>query len=315
MPNPRANKAPARELGLLRSLRRIDRLDARGRRLSGRFTSWRFAVFAVGLLASIIIHKMGWTQLGNGALASFVLLSILAWHHNKLEDRLHTAPLAGFSKEAHVARIRLHWEEFRTARPLCPNDMAGCQDPGPRRPLFICYTDDTISSQGQERLTSWLFDQPPQSSQWSATEASVSVSTPPLLRDRLSLEAQAVEEARYRRPPFAGTVAEALDNSSLVPDARDRNPARDPHCRTPGRRSICGESEYYWMSSFLDFMPFCFSPAVGPRNLRSCPVLTSATGASQRRPRLSRTACDRCPCICRSTLAARFWKTPGHLPH
>ena len=219
-PNPQPNKAPARELGLLRSLRRIDRLDARGRRLSERFTGWRFAVFAVGLLASIIIHKMGWTQLGNGALASFfVCFLILAWHHNKLEDRLHRLRRWQRIKQAHVARIRLHWADIPLRQAAVPERHGYAKDldlAGPRSLLHLI--DHTISSQGQERLASWFFDQPPQSSQWSARQALIRELTPlSLLRDRLSLEAQAVEDADIDGRRLLAVLQKRVDNSSLVP--------------------------------------------------------------------------------------------------
>jgi hypothetical protein len=212
--------APTREHGLLRTLRRIDRLDARGRRLSERFTGWRFATFALGLLASIVIHNMGWTQLGNGALASFfVCFLILAWHHNKLEDRLHRLRRWQRIKQAHVARIRLHWADIPLRQAAVPERHGYAKDldlAGPRSLLHLI--DHTISSQGQERLASWFLDQPPQPSRWSARQALIRELTPlSLLRDRLSLEAQAVEDADIDGRRLLAVLQKRVDNSSLVP--------------------------------------------------------------------------------------------------
>ena len=201
-------------------LRRIERLEARGRRLSERFTGWRFAVFAIGLPAAIITHKLGGTALGNGTLASFfILFLILAWHHNKLEDRLHRLRRWQRIKQAHVARIRLNWPDIPLRQAAVPERHGYAKDldlAGPHSLLHLI--DHTISSQGQERLTSWLFDQPPQPAQWSARQTLIRELTPlSLLRDRLSLEAQAVEEADIDGRRLLAVLQKRVDNSSLVP--------------------------------------------------------------------------------------------------
>jgi len=219
-PTIKPRDAPAREAGLLRILRRLDRLDAKGRRLSERFTGWRLATFAIGLLASIAIHKWGGTQPGNGALAGFfVLFLILAWHHNKLEDRLHRLRCWRRIKQAHVARIRLNWADIPLRQAAVPERHGYAKDldlAGPHSLLHLI--DHTISSQGQERLTSWLLDQPPQPEQWSARQTLIRELTPlPLLRDRLSLEAQAVEEADIDGRRLLALLQKRVDNSSLVP--------------------------------------------------------------------------------------------------
>ena len=50
------------------------RLEDMGRRSSARFTTARLAIFALGLVGSIIPHKMGWTTSGNLTLAFSVVL-------------------------------------------------------------------------------------------------------------------------------------------------------------------------------------------------------------------------------------------------
>ena len=211
---------PTREGGLLRILRRIDRLDIRGRRLSERFTRWRLATFAVGLPVSIALHKWWGTEFGNGALAGFfVLFLILAWHHNKLEDRLHRLRRWRLIKQAHVARIHLKWAGIPLRQTAVPErhgyasdlDLAG-------RHSLLHLIDHTISSQGHERLTSWLFDQPPRPAQWSARQTLVRELAPlSLLRDRLSLEAQAVEDADIDGRRLLVLMQKRVDDSSLIP--------------------------------------------------------------------------------------------------
>lgn len=218
--NDQRQNASAREPGLLRVLRRIELLSARGRRLSERFTGWRFTVFVVGLLASIIIHKVGWPQLGNGALAGFfILFLILAWHHNKLEDRLHRLRRWQLIKEAHVARIRLDWADIPQRQAAVPERHGYAKDldlAGPHSLLHLI--DHTISSQGQERLTSWLLDQSPQPAQWSARQTLIRELTPlTLLRDRLTLEAQTVEEADIDGRRLLAVLQTRVDNTGLVP--------------------------------------------------------------------------------------------------
>ncbi|MBA2485020.1 MAG: hypothetical protein H0V35_02790, partial [Nitrospira sp.] len=204
----------------MRVLRRLDRLDARGGRLSERFTHWRLTIFGVGLSASIITHKLGGTGLGNGALAVFFILFLfVAWHHNKLEDRLHRLCRWRRIKQAHVARIRLSWSDIPLRQAAVPEGHGYAKDldlAGPHSLLHLI--DHTISSQGQERLTSWLFDQPPHLAHWSARQTLIrELTSLPLLRDRLSLEAQAVEAADIDGRRLLAVLQKRVDHSSLVP--------------------------------------------------------------------------------------------------
>ena len=212
--------ASTREASLLRILRRIDRLDVRGRRVSERFTHWRFATFAVGLPISIALHKWSGSQLGNGALAAFfILFLILAWHHNKLEDRLHRLRRWRRLKQAQVARIRLDWADIPLRPTTVPERHGYARDldlAGPHSLLHLI--DRTLSSQGHERLTSWLLDQPPDPARWSARQTLIRELTPlSLLRDRLSLEAQAVEEADIDGRRLLNLLQTRVDDPSLVP--------------------------------------------------------------------------------------------------
>ena len=212
--------AAARERSLVRVLRRVARLETKGRLVSARFTTWRLAIVAAGLLGSIIPHKLGWTVLGNAALISSVMLFlIVAWYHNRLEDRLHRLRRWQGIKQVHVARIRLTWTDI-PLRPITVPERHGYAGDldlaGPRSLLHLI--DNTISSQGRERLTSWLLDQPPQAAQWARRQTLIRELTPlSLLRDRLVLEAQAVEDADIDGRRLLSVLQKRVDDSGLVP--------------------------------------------------------------------------------------------------
>lgn len=212
--------APARERSLDRVLRRAARFEMNGRRASARFTSWRLAIFAVGLFGSILPHKLGWTLFGNATLAaSVILFLIVAWYHNRLEDRLHRLRRWQGVKQIHLARMRLNWTDIPFRPVTVPERHAYATDldlAGPHSLLHLI--DNTISSQGQDRLASWLFDQPPQPAQWIERQALIRELMPlSLLRDRLSLEAQSVEDADIDGRRLLLVLRKRVDHSSFMP--------------------------------------------------------------------------------------------------
>ncbi len=195
-------------------------LETNGRRVSARFTSWRLAIFAVGLFGSIIPHKLGWTLFGNAIFASsFMLFLIVAWYHNRLEDRLHRLRRWQGIKQVHLARMRLSWRDIPFRPITVPERHAYATDldlAGPHSLLHLI--NNTISSQGQERLASWLFDQPPQPSQWAGRQALIRELTPlSLLRDRLVLEAQGVEQADIDGRRLLSVLQKRVDHPSFIP--------------------------------------------------------------------------------------------------
>lgn len=209
-----------REAGLLRGLRRVARLEDRGRRISARFTTLRLAVFASGLFGSIIPHKFGWTASGNAALAfSIVLFLVVAWHHNRLEDRLHRLRRWRGIKQVHLARIHLSWSEIPLHPVTVPERHGYARDldlAGPHSLLHLI--DQTISSQGRQRLTSWLLDQPPEIAPWRSRQALIRELTPlVLLRDRMILEAQTVEDADIDGRRLLSVLQKRVDDSGLIP--------------------------------------------------------------------------------------------------
>jgi hypothetical protein len=209
-----------REQHLIHALRRAARLDTNGRRISARFTTARLAIFAGGLLGAVIPHKLGWTLAGNLVLvAGLVLFLIVAWYHNRLEDRLHRLRRWQDIKRVHLARLRLKWTEIPLREVNVPERHGYARDldlTGPRSLLHLI--DHSISAQGRQRLTSWLLEQPPHAAQWLSRQALIRELTPlSLLRDRLVLEAQAVEEADIDGRRLLSVLQKRVDDSGLVP--------------------------------------------------------------------------------------------------
>src|SRR5581483_9683167 len=179
LPEDRPRIGPHRERALERLLGRLDCLHRRGAVASTLVTRWRLAVFVV-------------------------VFAAVARYHNRLEDRLHRLRLWREIKRAHLARVTLNWDEI-PAKPAPPVD----QHPyaidldlvGPHSLLHLL--DTTVSSNGRERLSTWLLSQPFDPTRWSDRQALVrELVSLPLLRDRLVLEAKLIgddEEINGRR--------------------------------------------------------------------------------------------------------------------
>ena len=211
---------PAREQHLIHGLRRAAHLETNGRRISARFTTARLTIFAASLLGAVIPHKLGWTLFGNLVLASgFVLFLIVAWYHNRLEDRLHRLRRWQGIKRVHLARLSLKWTEIPLRDVTVPERHGYARDldlVGPHSLLHLI--DHSISCQGRQRLASWLLDQPPLAAQWSSRQSLIRELTPlSLLRDRLVLEAQAVEEADIDGRRLLSVLQKRVDDSGLMP--------------------------------------------------------------------------------------------------
>jgi hypothetical protein len=193
MPAP---SSPAGEHGKARALERLvartDRLLHRGRITSASFSRWRLAIFLTGAACSIAPYKLGWYHLGNAALGLFLLtFLIVARYHNRLETRLHRLALWRRIKDAHLARLRLDWNKIPPRFSSAPDGHPYAVDldiTGPHSLLHLLNT--TVSSNGRERLASWLLLQPPDPQQWRTRQILVKeLSRLPLFRDRLALEA------------------------------------------------------------------------------------------------------------------------------
>jgi hypothetical protein len=196
------------------------RLAQRGQQTSARFTRWRLAIFIAGLLCSVIPYKLGWFAIGNAALALFVLIFlVVAWYHNRLEDRLHRLRLWQEIKRRHVARVTLDWASLPPPRITAPEkhpyaadlDLTGTHG-------FLTLIDTTVSSTGRERLASWLLSQPPDSNRWRTRQALIKeLASLARFRDRLVLEAALISEPDINGERLRVALAAPVDSPNLIP--------------------------------------------------------------------------------------------------
>jgi hypothetical protein len=206
---------------LQRTIRRAERLAARGRIAAVWFSRVRLSIFAVGVIGSVVPHKLGWTLSGNVVLAAaLICFLVVAWYHNRLEDRLHRLDRWLRIKHSHVARLRLDWSNIPTrAAAAAPERHGYARDldvAGPHSLLHLI--DTTVSSQGQARLHAWLLDQPAPAKQWAARQGLVrEIASVTLLRDRLSLEAQSVDQADIDGRRLQAVFQKRVEDAALVP--------------------------------------------------------------------------------------------------
>jgi hypothetical protein len=153
-------------------------------------------VFLVGAVGTVAPYKLGWYQTGNAALLFFLgCFAIVAWHHNRLEQRLHRLRLWQELKQTHLARLQLDWSRI-PARSFAPAeshpyandlDLLGAHS-------LLHLIDTTISTHGRDRLVSWFLIQPPRRDQWKTRHELIKELAPlSLLRDRVVLEALLID--------------------------------------------------------------------------------------------------------------------------
>jgi hypothetical protein len=184
-----------RTLGLQRLIARADRLLNRAAQVSAGFTRWRLVIFVTGVLAAVIPFKLGWYHTGNAALGLFTLIFLtVARYHTRLEDRMHRLRLWQAIKRRHLARLTLDWQVLPSRPASAPDQHPYAADldiTGPHSLLRLL--DTTISSNGRERLATWLLTQPPSLSPWEARQELIKeLARLPGLRDRLVLEASLI---------------------------------------------------------------------------------------------------------------------------
>ncbi len=210
----------SREAALQRTIGRIERLRNGGLVAAAWFSRVRLAIFVVGLIGSVVPHKLGWTVSGNMALAAALLsFAVVAWYHNRLDDRLHRLERGQRIGRTHLARLRLDWHDIPLPSLQLPEGHPYARDldlTGPHSLLHLI--DTTISSQGRERLLSWFLDQPVRADRWSDRQALVRELAPrALLRDRLSVEAQAIDEAAIDGRRLQAVFRKRVQDAGLVP--------------------------------------------------------------------------------------------------
>jgi hypothetical protein len=203
-----------------RTLTRLDRLHARGEKISGTFTRWRLVIFLAGALTTVTAYKSAWYHLGNGTLLFWIgLFATVAWYHSKLHDRLHRLRLWREVKQTHLARVTLDWSRLpprEVASPASHLYAADLDITG--KESLLRLIDTSVSSAGRERLMTWLLDQPPTRECWQGRQAAVrELARLPLLRDRLVLESQLVDEAEINCRRLLAAVQKPVGYPALLP--------------------------------------------------------------------------------------------------
>ncbi|MFO0731169.1 MAG: hypothetical protein U0231_01995 [Nitrospiraceae bacterium] len=210
----------SRLAALQRTIRRSERLTLRGQRAAAWFSRIRLGLFVAGLIGSIVPHKLGWTLTGNLVLAAALLgFATAAWYHNRLEDRLHRLDRWRRIKQAHVGRIHLDWSLIPLRSVEMPDGHGYARDldvAGPHSLLHLI--DTTMSAQGRDRLRNWLLEQPAPIESWNHRQALVRELAPlALLRDRLVVESQTLDEADIDGRRLQAVFQKDVEDRALVP--------------------------------------------------------------------------------------------------
>ncbi|MGH7231935.1 MAG: MutS family DNA mismatch repair protein [Nitrospiraceae bacterium] len=210
----------SRERSLQRVIARADRLIEAGERVSSRFTRWRLAIFITGAILSVAWFHARLYHAGNATLGIFLLIFlVVARYHSSLVTRIHRLRAWRGIKLAHLARLRLDWNGIpaRTTPALDAHPYGADLDLVGSHSLFRLL-DTTLSSNGQERLGTWLFHQPPDPSQWAVRQSLIKeLSHLGLFRDRLTLEASLVRESELNGSRIQAALEAPSGFSGLVP--------------------------------------------------------------------------------------------------
>jgi len=187
-----------REQTLTRLLRRGERLHGQGTAASASFSRWRLILFLIGLLTTISLYRLEQYSAGNWSTALFLIgFVIVAAYHNRLEHRIHRLTIWSTLKRQHLARIRLNWESLPPCPPVTAEGHLYARDLDLTGPHSLLHLLDTATStQGRERLASWLLTQPPEEQIWKNRQQLVRELTRLTnFRDRLNVQARLMGEA------------------------------------------------------------------------------------------------------------------------
>ena len=190
--------ATKREHTLTRLLQRGERLHRRGTQASTQFSRWRGVLFLIGLLITVSLYRLEHYDAGNWSLLLFFIgFLTIAAYHNRLEHRIHRLALWSGIKRQHLARLRLDWQVLPPCHPVTADAHLYARDLdviGPHSLLHLL--DTTTSTQGHDRLASWLLTQPPDELAWQARQQLVRELTRLTgFRDRLNVQARLTGEA------------------------------------------------------------------------------------------------------------------------
>ncbi|SPP63217.1 MutS family DNA mismatch repair protein [Nitrospira lenta] len=241
-----------REHTLTRLLQRGERLHRRGTQASTRFSRWRGVLFLVGLLITVTLYRLEQYDAGNWSLLLFVIgFLTIAAYHNRLEHRIHRLALWSGIKRQHLGRLRLDWNAIPPNRPVQSAIHLYAHDLdllGPRSLLHLL--DTTTSTQGHDRLASWLLTQPPDEQTWQSRHRLVKELTRLTgFRDRLNVQARLTGEAEIN-----GQRIEAILRHHLhLPSLRIVLPIQAILAATTlilGLGTLLNLMPSYWMISF-----------------------------------------------------------------
>ena len=232
---------------------KIDRLIDRASRISAQFTRWRLIIFTVGAVSSITLFQQRWYQIGNMALAGFLILFIIvARYHSKLEDRIQRLRVWRHIKATHLARLRLDWAGIPTRRTPALEQHPYAVDLdliGPHS--LLALLDTTHSSNGRERLGDWLLTQPPDSIHWEHRQRLVKeLAGLPLFRDRLALEASLIGEAELNGERIHSALAPPVGFPRLIPLLLIQATLAGTTLSLAFASALTGLREY-WLLSFI----------------------------------------------------------------
>jgi hypothetical protein len=190
--------ATRREHALTRLLQRGERLHRRGTQASTRFSRWRGVLFLIGLLITVSLYRLERYDAGNWSLLLFFFgFLAIAAYHNRLEHRIHRLTLWSGIKRQHIARLCLDWQALPPCYPVTADAHLYALDLdliGPHSLLHLL--DTTTSTQGHDRLASWLLTQPPDERTWQTRQQLVRALTRLTgFRDRLNVQARLTGEA------------------------------------------------------------------------------------------------------------------------
>ncbi|MEQ1796031.1 MAG: MutS family DNA mismatch repair protein [Nitrospira sp.] len=202
-----------REHTLTCLLQRGERLHRRGTMASNRFSRWRLVLFLIGLLTIISLYRLGHYSEGNWSTALFLAgFVIVAAYHNRLEHRIHRLTLWSGIKRQHLARLRLEWQALPPCQPVAADAHLYARDLDILGPHSLLHLLDTATStQGRERLASWLLAQPPTDRTWNQRQHLVrELARLTIFRDRLNVQAKLMGEAEINGQRVAAVLQHHL---------------------------------------------------------------------------------------------------------
>ena len=202
-----------REHTLTRLLRRGDRLHRLGTGASASFSRWRLILFLIGLLTTVGLYRLGQYSEGNWSTALFLIgFVIVAAYHNRLEHRIHRLTIWSALKRQHLARLRLDWQALPPCPPVTAEAHLYARDLDLTGPHSLLHLLDTATStQGRERLASWLLTQPPDEQTWKSRQQLVRELTRLTnVRDRLTVQARLMGEAEINGHRIAAVLQHHL---------------------------------------------------------------------------------------------------------